>query len=144
MAKACIVNVNNRGVLLLEKLKIEGRIDDYYAIAGTPRLCFRYSKRLEITLDDYLSLESKNKLRNVMKYILEEFKEYVIKQIILTLEDGRIVDLDVDKGRIVVEAGGRNIVVCFKVNETEKKALEEEAEKNRVSISEYIRSKVFS
>lgn len=141
MARACIVNVYNRGKLLLDKLLVEGRID-IYEFMNDSRICFEFSKKLRIDIEDYKKVVPQHLYRNeaMLRMFIEDFKKYIVLPILNTVSGARIVSFD--EKHVELEPTTRTVTICFRVSREEKERLEEEAKRAGKTLSDYIREKL--
>lgn len=143
MAKACVLNIWDRGRLLLEKLRAEGRIVSIEPVMGQPLYCFTFTGTLEINLQDYMDVSPPHTYQNetMLGFLKDEFKKAIVLTIAKTLEGGVIEEFT--ETRIVVKDTEKTEIVAFRVSKEERRKLEEEAKKQGLTISDYIRSKLF-
>jgi len=141
MARACIINVNDRGKMMLEKLMAEGRIKNY-KFAGNAMWCFEFDGVLEISIDDYLFTYKDTMLEKkiILNTAYEQFKKYIVLAIARTLRGGALEDMS--DTYIIIRSTEKTETICFRVTPTEKKMLEEAAREQGKTISDYIRSRL--
>jgi len=54
LARACLVDVGDRGRVMLERLAVEGRIASFWWVEGSPVLCFEFAGELSVGFEDYI------------------------------------------------------------------------------------------
>ncbi len=142
MARACVENVNNWMPAFLEKLRTDGKILRW-EWAGGPLICFEFDGHIEIDITDMHDAVPDYILNSQTGYesLRRIFKRHVVLKIVNTLQGGVVHGFD--DTFIELESTERSKLVCFRVTEREKKALEERAAKEGVSLSDYIRKQVF-
>lgn len=143
MARACVLNIWDRGRLLLEKLRAEGRIVSIEPVAGQPLYCFEFTGVLEIDLQDYIEVSPPHTYQNetMLEMLREQFKKAVVLTVASTLRNGVIEEFT--ETHITIRDTEKTEIVAFRVSREEKRRLEEEAEKQGLTLSDYIRSKLF-
>lgn len=137
MARACIDNTGGHGIALAERLKSKNRIDRLELVRDD-LVCVEFTDAMTITLEDYLSVNPSGSPGLLEKRFRQEVQLPMVK----TLRGGELVEFVPGK-RITVKNSEKTETVCVRLTREEKKRLEEEASKLGVSVSDYIRAKVF-
>jgi len=142
MAKACIVNINRWGEALLAKLKTEGRIEDYWQVEGTPTWCFNFNKELEIDLADWLEVtpDYAHNTDGKLSIIVDQFKRYIVLSILRTVKGAEVMAFS--PTHLVLVPAEKEARVCIRLTPEQKQQLEQQAQKEGLSLSEYIRRRL--
>lgn len=142
MAKACLVNVNGYGEAMLAKMKSEGRIDEYWHVEGSATWCFTFSKPLEIDIEDYMEVapDYVHNTNGKFKIFLDQFKRHVILAIVRSVKGAEIEELT--QTHITLRPTEKEARVCLRMTPEQKQQLEEEAKREGLSLSEYIRRRL--
>jgi len=139
---ACVVNVNDRGRVMLERLAAEGKIARYWRVEGSARWCFELAGELSIGFEDYAASapEAMLRKRTVVDALRGEFKVRVVGEVLRTVSGARVVE--VTDYHVVLEQTERTEVICVRVTPAEKERLRKEASERGLSLSEYLRIKL--
>jgi len=142
LAWACIVNVGDRGRLMLERLSAEGRIAGFWRVEGSARWCFEFAGELSTGFEDYAASvpESMLSKKTVMDALRGEFRRFIVGEIMRTVSGARVVD--VTDYHVMLEQTERTEIVCVRVTPAEKERLKKEAEERGLNLSEYLRIKL--
>jgi len=142
LARACLVNVDDRGRLMLERLAAEGRVVRFWQVEGSARWCFEFSGELSIGFEDYIAgvPEAVLQKKTVMDALRGEFRRFVVNEILRTVSGARVVE--VTDYHITLEETERTEVICVRVTPAEKDRLRREASERGLSLSEYLRIKL--
>lgn len=142
MARACIMNVNDHGVLLAEYLKASGRIERWESKDAW--ICFEFGGELTITFDDWLEVYPRKEnltyppLREKAR---EWFKKEIQVPMVKTLRGGGVSEF-IPGERITVKSTEKTATICVRVTLEEKERIETEARKLGVTVSDLIRNTV--
>lgn len=144
VATACIVNVNNIGVLLAEHLKSRGLIE-HYEVTNNARVCMEFNGVLTIAFEDYMTVHPLRDHIEVSEAKLQReenaFNRWIQSEIIRTLRGGEVIEY-IPRVKIAVKSTEKTEIICVRVTAEEKKRIEEEAETLGLTLSELIRSKI--
>jgi len=148
MARACIDNIENISVPLLEKLRADGRIVRWEQVLGAPMLCFDFNGHLELSITDLMDVAAGDIIHggkpdysaSRMAFLQDVFKKHILLKIANTLRGG-IIHGFTDTW-IELESTDKTMLVCFRVTPAEKKQLEQQAAEQNQTLSEYIRQKL--
>lgn len=144
MTRACIVNVNDYGLLIAEYLKANGRIVSW-RYANNARICMDFDKELTISFQDYLEVHPlKDYIKRSegrIKMEKNDFNRRIITEIVRTLQGGEITEY-IPGERITIKPTEKTVTICFRVTHEEKQRIEGEAKGMGTTVSDYIRSKI--
>jgi len=142
LARACIVNVSDRGRVMLGRLTAEGRVKRYWQVEGSARWCFEFAGELTIGFEDYAASvpESMLQKKTVVETLKDEFRRHVVNEVLRTVSGARVVE--VTDYHVVLEQTERTEVICVRVTPAEKERLRKEASERGLSLSEYLRIKL--
>ena len=145
MGRGCIVNVNNRGISLVEYLKSMGKIQGY-EWGSDARICFEFKGEIEISFNDYLEILPNVSIIRVSKgrekIERESFNRWILLEIIKSIQGGEVVEYTPGE-KIRLKDTEKTEIVCVRLSQEEKEKLERESRELGVSLSELIRSKIF-
>ena len=145
MGRACVANVNDRGYLLLEYLKTQGRILEY-EWGPDARICFEFRGEIEISFKDYMEIHPfKSHIivsKGREKLERESFNKWILLEIVKTIQGGEVIEFTPGE-KIRLKDTEKTEIVCVRVSEEEKEILEREAKELGVTVSQLVRSKIF-
>jgi len=140
--RACIVNVSDRGRVMLERLAAEGRIARYWRVEGSARWCFELAGELSVGFEGYAASvpEAMLQKKTVVDALRDEFRRFVVNEVLRTLSGARVTD--VTDYHVVLEETERTEIVCVRVTPAEKERLKKKAGERGLSLSDYLRLKL--
>ncbi|MEM3399200.1 MAG: hypothetical protein QXQ84_09155 [Nitrososphaerota archaeon] len=145
MGRGCIVNVNNRGIPLIEYLKSMGKIQGYTQEKDY-KICFEFKGELEITFQDYLQILPNVSVIRVSrgreKIERESFNKWILLEIVKTIQGGEVLEY-IPGEKIRLRDTEKTEIVCVRLSQEEKERLERESRELGVTVSELVRSKIF-
>jgi len=136
LVRACIVNIGDRGRVMLERLAAEGRSAGFWQVEGSARWCFELAGELSVGFEGYAASvpEAVPQKRAVMEALRGEFRRHVVNEVLRTLSGARVVD--VTDYHVVLEQTERTEITCARHlcrgGEAEKRGLGERPESLRV------------
>lgn len=140
MPVACVEGVGNYIHTYLEYLRVNNP-----SIASVREkrgmICIEFAGSLTLSYEDYRRVNGIDSSRDYVERTW--FLERVVQPAIATVRGARLTRFDADK--LVVELADvrKTEVIHVRVTPEEKRMLEEEAEKHGMTLSDYVRYKLF-